>query len=46
MFTKLSNPPFDPDVFIKLCVINFTVTPAGLEDQLLATVVENELPEV
>ena len=46
MFTKLSNPQFDPDYYIKLCVINFTVTPAGLEDQLLAVVVENELPEV
>jgi len=30
MFTKHSNPRFDPDVFIKLCVINFTVTPDGL----------------
>lgn len=46
MFTKLSNPPFDPDYYIKLCVINFTVTPTGLEDQLLAVVVENELPEI
>ena len=41
MFTKNSNPAFMPEVFIKLCVINFTVTPAGLEDQLLADVVEN-----
>lgn len=41
MFTKNSNPSFLPEVFIKLCVINFTVTPAGLQDQLLADVVEN-----
>ncbi len=41
VFTKIANPSFSPEVFIKLCVINFTVTPEGLEDQLLASVVEN-----
>ena len=44
--TKIANPAFSPEVFIKLSVINFTVTPEGLEDQLLADVVENEIPEV
>jgi dynein heavy chain len=44
VFTKIANPAFNPEVFIKLCVINFTVTPEGLEDQLLAAVVENEIP--
>lgn len=46
VYTKISNPSFNPEVFIKLSVINFTVTPEGLEDQLLADVVENEIPEV
>jgi len=46
VYTKISNPSFNPEVFIKLCVINFTVTPEGLEDQLLGDVVENEIPEV
>ena len=41
VFTKIANPAFSPEIFIKLCVVNFTVTPAGLEDQLLADVVEN-----
>jgi len=27
VFTKIANPSFSPEVFIKLCVINFTVTP-------------------
>ena len=39
IFTKVANPYFSPEVFIKLSVINFTVTPEGLEDQLLADVV-------
>ena len=39
IYTKVANPLFSPEIFIKLCVVNFTVTPAGLEDQLLADVV-------
>ena len=39
VYTKIANPNFSPEVFIKLSVINFTVTPEGLEDQLLADVV-------
>ena len=46
IFTKLGNAPFTPEIFIKLNVINFTVTPEGLDDQLLALVVGNELPEI
>ncbi len=30
VYTKIANPSFNPEVFIKLCVINFTVTPEGL----------------
>ncbi|TYZ68618.1 hypothetical protein PybrP1_002809 [[Pythium] brassicae (nom. inval.)] len=44
--TKLANPAFAPDVFIRTSVINFTVTRAGLEDQLLSDVVKKERPEV
>lgn len=32
LITKLSNPEFLPDVFIKTNVVNFTVTQKGLED--------------
>ena len=46
VYTKIANPHFSPEVFIKLSVINFTVTPEGLEDQLLADVVDHEIPEV
>jgi dynein heavy chain len=44
--TKMSNPHFLPEVTIKLSVINFTVTFDGLDDQLLAEVVQNLEPEV
>jgi len=44
--TKISNPQFLPDVFIRTTVINFTVTELGLEEQLLADVVRKEMPEV
>jgi len=33
--TKVANPNFLPDVFIRTNIINFTVTKKGLEDQLL-----------
>ena len=35
MTTKMSNPHYLPEVCIKVTIINFTVTKAGLEDQLL-----------
>nr|CCA18662.1 hypothetical protein ALNC14_048050 [Albugo laibachii Nc14] len=40
--TKLSNPHYSPEVYIKVTIINFTVTMDGLEDQLLGDVVRNE----
>lgn len=46
MTTKLTNPRFSPDVFIRVNVINFIVTREGLEDQLLGNVVHKEREEV
>lgn len=40
--TKLANPHYIPEICIKTTIINFTVTPKGLEDQLLAEVVRFE----
>lgn len=37
--SRLSNPSFSPDVQSKVCMIDFTVTTTGLEDQLLGVLV-------
>lgn len=39
--TKLANPHFLPETCIKLTIINFTVTFAGLEEQLLVDVMKS-----
>jgi dynein heavy chain len=44
--TKLANPHYLPEICIKVTLINFTVTPEGLEDQLLVDVVKYEQPEL
>lgn len=46
MTTKLPNPHYIPEICIKTTIINFTVTPTGLEDQLLAEVVRFERIEL
>ena len=46
MTTKMPNPHYLPESFIKLTIINFTVTFMGLEEQLLGDVVVQEKPEV
>lgn len=44
--TKLPNPHYSPEVQAQTTLINFTVTQAGLEDQLLALVVSEERPDL
>ena len=44
--TKLSNPHYKPEIFASCTLINFIATERGLEDQLLAKVVNVEKPEL
>lgn len=40
--TKLPNPKFDPSIYSRAVIINYSVTLSGLEDQLLGSVVSVE----
>jgi len=42
--TRLANPHFKPEVSAQCTLINFIVTESGLEEQLLARVVDAEQP--
>lgn len=42
LHTKMGNPHYKPEMQAQTTLINFTVTQAGLEDQLLADVVASE----
>ncbi|KAI0987912.1 hypothetical protein GJ496_006330 [Pomphorhynchus laevis] len=44
--TKLSNPEFPPETFARCAVIDFAVTMLGLEEQLLAIVINHERAEI
>merc|ERR1719502_2012700 len=43
---KLPNPHYRPEIAAQCTIINFIVTPEGLEDQILALVVNSEKPEL
>ncbi|CAK0818714.1 unnamed protein product [Prorocentrum cordatum] len=44
--SKLPNPHYRPEIAAQCTIINFIVTPEGLEDQILALVVNVEKPEL
>uniref|UniRef100_A0A8C5C8I2 Dynein axonemal heavy chain 7 n=1 Tax=Gadus morhua TaxID=8049 RepID=A0A8C5C8I2_GADMO len=46
MTTGLRNPHYLPEVAVKVCLLNFMITPQGLEDQLLGIVAAREKPEL
>ncbi|XP_074405907.1 dynein axonemal heavy chain 12 [Zonotrichia albicollis] len=44
--TKLRNPHYLPELATKVLLLNFMITPEGLEDQLLGIVVAEERPDL
>ncbi|XP_028280327.1 dynein heavy chain 11, axonemal isoform X1 [Parambassis ranga] len=46
LHTKLASPHFPPELQAQTTLINFTVTPVGLEEQLLGQVVSRERPDL
>lgn len=46
MTTTLPNPHYSPETSVKVTIINFAITPSGLEEQMLARIVELENPQL
>lgn len=44
--TTLPNPHYSPETSVKVTIINFAITPLGLEEQMLAKIVELENPQL
>ncbi|XP_025972035.2 dynein axonemal heavy chain 3 [Dromaius novaehollandiae] len=44
--TRLRNPHYLPEVAVKVCLLNFMITPLGLQDQLLGIIAAKEKPEL
>lgn len=42
--TRLRNPHYLPEIAVKVSLLNFMITPQGLQDQLLGIVVAKDLP--
>eukprot|EP00971_Amphidinium_carterae_P044562 876352-Amphidinium_carterae.1 len=46
MTTTLPNPHHSPETSVKVTLLNFAITPVGLEDQMLGIVVAKERPDL
>jgi len=46
MTTTLPNPHYSPETSVKVTLLNFAITPQGLEDQMLGIVVAKERPDL
>ncbi|CAG9584340.1 unnamed protein product [Danaus chrysippus] len=44
--TRISNPHYLPEIAVKVTLLNFMITPQGLQDQLLGIVVAQDRPEL
>lgn len=46
MTTTLPNPHYSPETSVKVTILNFAITPQGLEEQMLNQLVQQEMPEL
>jgi len=46
MTTTLPNPHYSPETSVKVTILNFSITPVGLEEQMLNLMVLLEMPEL
>ena len=44
--TKIANPHYKPEIAAQTTLVNFCVTEEGMEEQLLASVVDHERPDL
>merc|ERR1719506_3001030 len=44
--TTLANPHYSPETSVKVTLLNFAITPNGLEDQMLGIAVAKERPDL
>ncbi len=44
--TTLPNPHYQPEISVRVTLLNFAITPLGLEEQLLNLLVLQEMPEL
>ena len=45
LFTGLTNPHFTPEILTKVTLLNYSITPEGLKDQMLSFVAREEEPK-
>ncbi len=46
MTTTLPNPHYSPETSVKVTLLNFAITPAGLEEQMLNQFIGLEMPDL
>jgi len=44
--TTLPNPHYTPETSVKVTILNFAITQAGLEEQMLNQLISLEMPEL
>ena len=44
--TTLPNPHYSPETSVKVTILNFSITPVGLDEQMLNLLILLEMPEL